>query len=323
MSETMQGLLLNQTLSYQTQLPKPQLGANEALIAMKWAGICATDLELVKGYAGFKGIPGHEFVGVVCEVNNPEHRHWLNQRVVGSINIGCGQCPACQQKLGGHCQQRSVLGIRNKAGVFADYFSLPVQNLYRVPENVPDQAAVLCEPLAAALQVKQQLAGLAIQQVAVIGPGRLGLLIGRVLALAGFQVQMLGRSETSLALARQWQLASQLIHTLAANSYDCVVDASGQAEGFAQALRIIRPQGQLILKSTFAASSPIDLSPLVIKEIQLQGSRCGPFEQALQLLTQHQLDYQSLIDGHYSLAQGLAAFEHASQAGIRKILLSP
>lgn len=323
MTETMQGLLLDQHLSYQTELPKPQLGANEALIALRLAGICATDLELVKGYAGFKGIPGHEFVGVVCEVHNPTHRHWLNQRVVGSINIGCGECSACQQNLGGHCQQRSVLGIRNKAGVFAEYFSLPVQNLYQVPDQVEDQAAVFCEPLAAALQVKLQLAELAIKQVSVIGPGRLGLLIGRVLALAGFEVQMLGRSETSLALAQQWQLASQLIDSVAANSCACVVDASGQAEGFAQALRIIQPQGRLILKSTFAANSPIDLSPLVIKEIQLLGSRCGPFEEALHVLTQHQLDYQSLIDGHYPLAQGLAAFEHASQTGIRKILLSP
>ncbi|MCD2451448.1 alcohol dehydrogenase catalytic domain-containing protein [Methylicorpusculum oleiharenae] len=317
----MQALVLNNGLSYRQDVPKPVAGVNEALISLKLAGICATDLELVKGYAGFSGIIGHEFVGVVDAVNHPEHRHWLNRRVVGSINIGCQHCYNCLHEGPEHCQRRTVLGIRGKDGVFADYFTLPVSQLYIVPDEVSDQAAVFTEPLAAALRVVKQLEPLTVTTVAVVGPGRLGLLIAKVLALAGYDIEVLGRSEASLALPRQWQLKTALIEEVADHQFACVIDASGQASGFRQSLRILKPRGTLVLKSTFSSTEPLDLSKIVIYELTVLGSRCGPFADALALLQQQTVPVETLIDGYYHLNEGLTALTHAAQAGVRKILL--
>lgn len=304
-------------------MPIPEIGAEEALIRLSLAGICATDLELVNGYAGFSGVPGHEFVGVVEAVGLQEHRRWLNQRVAGSINIGCGQCVSCRLDGPEHCQNRKVLGIRGKDGVFADYFSLPLANLHTVPDEIEDRAAVFTEPLAAAIRVLRQLQPIPVKTAAVIGPGRLGLLIAQVLALASYAVEVLGRSETSLALPRQWRLKTALAEDIADNHYDCVIDASGQPGGFRQALRLVKPRGALILKSTFSAQEPIDLSKLVVKEINLIGSRCGPFADALDMLKQQSIPVESLIDGYYRLSEGQAAFQHAARPGVRKILLQP
>ncbi|MDX8128770.1 alcohol dehydrogenase catalytic domain-containing protein [Methylomonas sp. OY6] len=293
------------------------------MIELRLAGICATDLELVKGYAGFSGILGHEFVGTVIAVADDKHRDWLNRRVVGAINIGCNACEVCRRDGPEHCLNRKVLGIRGKDGVFADYFSLPVANLYTVPDAVTDQAAVFTEPLAAALRVVKQIAALPITDIAVVGPGRLGLLIAKVLNLAGYQITALGRSAASLAVPKQWQLTTGLTNEIPDNSFDCVVDASGQASGFAQALRIVKPRGTLVLKSTFAANAALDLSKVVVYEINIIGSRCGPFADALALLTENKLPVETMIDGQYPLSDGLAAFNHAAQAGVRKILLQP
>ncbi len=319
----MQALILNPSLSYRQDLPTPEISGDEALIQLSLAGICATDLELVKGYAGFAGILGHEFVGVVVAVSQAKHRHWLQRRVVGAINIGCGICPACLGAGPEHCPQRKVLGIRGHNGVFADYLSLPVSNLYAVPDEVPDEAAVFTEPLAAAQQVVKQLQGLGLTSVAVLGPGRLGLLISQVLALANYEVTVLGRSAQSLELPRHWGLQTALVDNIADNSRNCVVDASGQAGGFRQALRMLAPRGVLVLKSTFSAQEPLDLSKVVVAELQIIGSRCGPFAEALQLLEQQQVPVADLIDGKYALKDGLAAFAHAGQTGVRKILLQP
>lgn len=319
----MQVITLNHALSVCPDRPKPEPGPDEALIRLNLAGICATDLELTKGYAGFSGVLGHEFVGTVEKVTNPEHRHWLAKRVVGSINIGCGHCATCLSDGPAHCRQRTVLGIRGRDGVFADYFTLPVGNLYPVPEEVADEAAVFAEPLAAAVRAVEQLQTMAVTRVAVIGPGRLGLLIAKALALAAYDVTVLGRSEASLALAQRWQLKTGLIQAAADNGFGCVVDASGQPAGFRQALRIIRPRGVLLLKSTFAALEPIDLSKVVVAELTLLGSRCGPFADALTLLQQQRVPVADLIDGRYPLSQGLAAFAHAARPGVRKILLHP
>lgn len=319
----MQALTLNKFLAYHDNIAAPELGDGEALIALRLAGICATDLELVKGYAGFSGILGHEFVGTVAAVSDDAHRDWLNRRVVGSINIGCNTCDVCRRDGPEHCLKRKVLGIRGKNGVFANYFSLPVQNLYRVPDAVSDEAAVFTEPLAAALRVIEQIKLLPIANIAVLGPGRLGLLIAKVLSLAAYRVTVLGRSTTSLALPKQWRLDTGLITDILDNCFDCVVDASGQAAGFAQALRIVKPRGTLVLKSTFAASEAVDLSKAVIYEINIIGSRCGPFPDALALLAQNSIPVQSMIDGRYRLQDGPAAFQHAAQAGVRKILLGP
>ncbi|MGZ4960120.1 MAG: MDR/zinc-dependent alcohol dehydrogenase-like family protein [Methylomonas sp.] len=319
----MQALSLNTLLSYRTDIAKPEIKADEALIRLSLAGICATDLELVKGYAGFSGIPGHEFVGVVEAVSGDEHQHWLGRRVVGTINIGCGHCEVCRQQGAEHCRDRKVLGIRGKDGVFADYFILPVANLYAVPDEVSDEAAVFTEPLAAAIRVVKQLEPLSIRNVCVVGPGRLGLLIAKVLSLAEYDVVVVGRSAGSLELPRQWSLKTLLVHDIADSYFDCVVDASGQASGFAQALRMVRPRGSLVLKSTFSSIEPVDLTKVVVGEVNIIGSRCGPFADALAVLAQNTVPVETLIDGRYTLKQGLAAFEHAAQAGVRKVLLRP
>ena len=319
----MQALELNNSLNYRQDKPIPAIAGDEALIRVKLAGICATDLELVKGYAGFSGIIGHEFVGTVEAVGQKKHHHWLNKRVVGSINIGCGVCDVCRNDGPEHCSSRRVLGIRGHDGAFADYLRLPVANLFPVPDEVPDEAAVFAEPLAAAIRVLKQLAPLPVKPAAVIGPGRLGLLIAQVLALAGYDVEVLGRSATSLALPQQWQLKTALVNDVPSNHYDYVVDASGRAEGFSQALRIAKPRGTVVLKSTFSASEPVDLSKVVVGELNILGSRCGPFDEALALLRQGSIPLASMVDGRYSLKDGLAALRHAAQPGIRKILLQP
>jgi threonine dehydrogenase-like Zn-dependent dehydrogenase len=310
-------------LSYRPDKPIPDIAAGEALIQLKLAGICATDLELVKGYAHFTGTIGHEFVGVVEAVGQEKHRCWLNKRVVGAINIGCGGCDACRWDGPEHCLQRQVLGIRGRDGAFADYLTLPVDNLHLVPDEVPDEEAVFTEPLAAAIRVVKQLESLPVTTVAVIGPGRLGLLIAKVLALAGYDVEVLGRSAVSLDLPKQWLLKTALIQSIDDNSYACVVDASGQASGLAQAIRMTKSRGTLILKSTFSATEPVDLSKVVVGELNVLGSRCGPFEDALALLRQQTIPVQTLIDGRYRLNEGMAAFRHAARPGVRKILLQP
>lgn len=319
----MQALYLSDSLTYRTDCPKPELAAGEALIRLGLAGVCATDLELVKGYAGFSGILGHEFVGVVEAVFDENDRHWLGRRVVGSINLGCNLCDVCLQEGPEHCPNRTVLGIYAKDGVFSDYFSLPVGNLLAVPDSVSDEAAVFTEPLAAAVRVIKQLKSIKVSKVAVLGPGRLGLLIAKVLSLAGYDMVLLGRSRFSLALPLQWGLNAALVEDMADRRFDCVVDASGQSSGFEQALRLVRPRGTLVLKSTFVAEGPVDLSKVVVDEINIVGSRCGPFADALALLEQNAVPVESMIDGRYSLKQGLAAFEHAAKAGVRKIILKP
>jgi len=319
----MRGLYLEQGLTFRSDLEQPSLQSGEALIRPLLTGICATDLELCRGYAGFKGVPGHEFVGVVEQVQDARHSIWVGRRVVGAINIGCGQCQACRTAVPEHCRQRRVLGIRGKDGVFADYFSLPVANLYVLPESVPDREAVFAEPLAAALRVLQQLGELDVERVLVLGPGRLGLLIAWVLAEAGYILTVAGRSESSLALPKSWQLDTVLVNGLDDCSQACVVDASGNAEGFRQALRLLQPRGILLLKSTFAGGEAVDLSPLVVNEIRLIGSRCGPFDSAVQLLARRKLPVQSMIDGCFSLQQAHQAFARAAEAGVRKIVLTP
>ena len=319
----MQALNLDKTLGYRTDVSRPDPAADQALIRLSLAGICATDLELLNGYAGFSGIPGHEFVGRVEAVGDQSHRHWLGRRVVGSINIGCNRCEICRLHGPEHCPERKVLGIRGWPGAFADFLALPVRNLHAVPDQIPDEAAVFTEPLAAALRVLEQLRGRAVSAVAVAGPGRLGLLIAKVLAVAGFEVLVLGRSASSLELPRHWRLRSALIQDQPGNGFDCVVDATGHADGFAQALRLVKPRGCLLLKSSFAANAPVDFSKVVVGEITIAGSRCGPFPEALALLMQGDVPVETMIDGRYSLKDGLAAFAHAARPGVRKILLSP
>lgn len=319
----MQAIEFQHRLSFRTDYPKPKAQADEALIKIKLSGICSTDLEIVKGYAGFKGILGHEFVGIVEDTGSAIHRHWLGKRVVGSINIGCQRCSDCLNNRGEHCLQRQVLGIRNKQGTFADYITLPVRNLFQVPDSITDESAVFTEPLAAACRILQQIQLSPELKIAVLGTGKLGLLIGQTLAVNNASITMLGRSEKSLALAKKWQLTTGLTSHYADNHFDLVIDASGNTLGFEQALRLTRPRGTLILKSTISTPDPVDLTKLVVAEISLLGSRCGPFDQAIKLLQTDTIPVENMIDGVFKLADALPAFEYASQPGIKKVLLKP
>lgn len=319
----MQAIEFQQELGFRTDYPKPKAQAEEALIKIKLSGICSTDLEIVKGYAGFKGVLGHEFVGIVEDTGSTIHQHWRGKRVVGSINIGCQRCPDCLNNKVEHCYQRQVLGIRNKQGAFADYITLPVRNLFQVPESMTDESAVFTEPLAAACRILQQIELSPELKIAVLGAGKLGLLIAQTLVINNATITMLGRSEQSLGLAKKWQLTTGLTSYFDDNHFDIVVDATGTPQGLEQSLRLTRPRGTLILKSTFSTPAPVDLTKLVVAEINLLGSRCGPFDQAIKLLQTDMIPVETMIDGVFGLTDALAAFEYAARPGIKKILLRP
>jgi threonine dehydrogenase-like Zn-dependent dehydrogenase len=311
------------TVVYHPDYPQPVLQTGEALLKIRLAGICSTDLEISKSYAGFTGIMGHEFVATVTAVKDPEDNVWLGKRVVASINQGCGHCRLCLQNTPKHCSNRKVLGIRGKDGIFADYATLPVANLFAVPDSVTDTVAVFAEPLAAALRIREQIAVSPSARVAVVGSGRLGILIGQILAMAGTEVTMLGRRQETLDLPAQWGLQTALVGDFADDSFDFVVEATGNSAGFMHSLRLLRAQGTLILKSTFQGLAQLDLSKLVTAEINVIGSRCGPFAPALRLLAQGAVNVESTISGEYALQDGLAALAYAAQPGIRKVLLRP
>lgn len=316
----MQALTLQDgRLHYRTDYPAPSAGEEQALIRVTLAGICATDLEIVKGYAGFEGVMGHEFAGVVEDGPAP----WPGRRVVGSINVGCGSCDLCLGQGPEHCSERTVLGIIGHDGAFADYLTLPAGNLLPVPDAVPDEWAVFTEPLAAALRIREQILVPPTARTAVIGPGRLGLLTGKVLARGGSQVVMIGRHKRSLELPRQLGLDAGLATEFEDNSFDIVVEATGNKSGLVEALRLTRPLGTVVMKSTYAELADINLTKVVVGELTVIGSRCGPFEPALRLLASGEIDVAPLIEAEYALRDGLAAMAHAARPGVRKVLLRP
>jgi len=332
----MQALVLHEgVLTYHPDHPQPEPGPDEALIRVSLAGICSTDLEVVKGYGGgFSGVLGHEFVGVVERTGSADTNGWIGRRVAGSINVGCGRCPVCLGDGPEHCLNRTVLGIHRRDGVFADYLTLPVSNLYAVPDSVSDEEAVFTEPLAAAMRIREQLVLRPTARIAVVGPGRLGLLVAQVMALAAADVLVLGRRPESLELPARLGLKTGLTDDQADNSFDFVVEATGNDAGFAHSLRLTRPMGTLVLKSTFHGNADINLTKLVVDEINVVGSRCGPFAPALRLLEISGriegevvaglgVRVRPLIDGEYPLRDALTAFDHAARPGVRKILLRP
>ncbi len=306
---------------FRRDLPRPVPGKGEALIRVTLAGICATDLELNKGYAGgFTGVLGHEFVGVVEEAADAS---WTGRRVTGTINLGCQRCEYCLAGVREHCRNRTVLGIIQKDGGFAEYLTLPVQNLVPISDSLPDETAVFTEPLAAALRIREQVVVSPGKPAAVVGPGRLGLLVARSLALAGTPVVVFGRSASSLELPRRWGLETALVSEIDDSRFDFVVEVTGNPAGLAASLRLVRPLGTLILKSTFADPGVVDLTKIVVDEIHVVGSRCGPFSPALRLLEAGVVPVWDLIDGRYPLSEALEALNHASRPGVRKILLVP
>ncbi|HYF49068.1 MAG TPA: alcohol dehydrogenase catalytic domain-containing protein [Planctomycetota bacterium] len=303
-------------------IEQPPLPKGECRVRINLAGICRTDLELVKGYMGFSGIPGHEFVGVV--VDGPERL--LKRRVVGEINAACGDCASCRMGLCRHCANRSVLGIFKRPGAFAETLTLPEANLLTVPDSVSDEEAVFTEPLAAALEIFEQIHVQPGARMLVIGDGKLGLLIAQVCAHMGARVTLSGRHEKKLALARRWNveaIASSQLGAPNRERFPYVVECTGTPGALAEALNLIAPRGTLILKSTYAPTNPpqIDWARIVIDEITLLGSRCGPFAPALRLLASGKIDVRSLIDHRKTLDQGVEAFELAAQKGVLKVLV--
>lgn len=316
----MQGLWLeNQQLSYRQDVARPQLKVGEALVKVHLAGICATDLALIQGYYPFTGILGHEFYGEIIEAPSAPAR--IGERVVGSINLSCGTCPECRAQRPTHCLQRQVLGILNHHGAFADYLSLPLNNLYPVPPEVSPEMAVFTEPLAAALAILEQIPLCPSERVLLIGAGRLGQLIALCLQQSPTDVCVVARYP-----AQQQLLSQQRIHWVSENDldhgrFDTVIEATGNPSGFALALNKVRPRGRIVLKSTYKNMTSVDLSQIVVNEISIIGSRCGDFSPALRLLAENRLDPRPLISACYPLSQGLSAFAHAKQAAAMKVLL--
>lgn len=301
------------------EVPQPQK-PNEALVKIRKAGICSTDLELVKGYYPYTGILGHEFVGEVVKADDAS---WIGQRVVGEINAVCGECEQCLNGRPTHCENRTVLGIVNRDGIFAEYTSLPIANLHKVPASVPDGMAVFAEPLAAALEIQEQISIQPGDRVLLVGAGRLGQLIAQTLALTGCDLQVVARHprQQDLLTARGIRLINEA--DVQKWRWDVVVEATGAPSGFALARRAIRPRGTLVLKSTYKGEMSVDFSSIVVDEINIIGSRCGPFEPALRLMEERQVDPTVLIDAEYPLTEAVKAFERAAQPGALKVVVNP
>lgn len=300
-------------------VPDPGLGPGEALVSLRLAGICGTDLEITRGYKGYTGTLGHEFVGEV--VRCPSAPQWEGRRVVGELNVACGTCERCATGLRNHCATRRVLGILDWPGCFAERFTLPVANLHAVPDALSDAHAVFTEPLAAAFQIFEQVPLTPALRVAVVGDGKLGLLVAMALRARGIPLTLVGRHPRKLAL-----VAGLGVHTTTAadsplHRFDVVVEATGSRDGLALTLALVRPRGTVVLKSTVHGTVELPTAALVVDEIHLVGSRCGPFPAALAAMADGSVDPRPLIDARYPLAQAEAALAHASRPGALKVLL--
>jgi threonine dehydrogenase-like Zn-dependent dehydrogenase len=316
----MRALVFDKVLSVQPRYPDPSASGGDTLIRVRQAGICATDLEIVKGYMGFTGVLGHEFVGEV--VSSPD-KDLVGQRVCGEINIVCGRCDLCLSGLSTHCRNRTVLGILNHDGAFAEYLRLPVINLHVLPKTVDDDQAVFVEPLAAAFQVLKQVQIDSRKWVTVLGDGRLGLLVAQVLRDVGCAVRVIGKHPQKLAMCEKWSIRSRpLADIVPRHDQDIVVDCTGSAAGLELALAMVRPRGTVVLKSTYASGKAMNLAPVVIDEINIVGSRCGPFREAIRALAEKRVDVTSLIHRRIKLDQGLEAMELAGRPGVLKVILT-
>lgn len=301
--------------------PIPQKG--EALIKVTLAGICNTDFEITKGYMGYNGILGHEFVGVVEEIND-DNKSLLGKRVVAEISYGCDNpnCEWCAVKNYRHCPNRKTLGIVNKDGCFAEYLTMPLNVLFEVPDNVTDEQAVFVEPLAAACEITEQLHIQPIQKVVVLGDGKLGLTTALTLFAQGLDVTLIGKHQNKLDIAKAQGVKTQLLQdTAVSNSFDVVVEATGSVSGFETSLGLVKPRGVLVLKSTIATGKELNLAPIVINEITVLGSRCGQFAPALKLLENKRIDFKPFISGIYSVNDAIEAFEANKSKETIKVLV--
>ncbi len=313
----MRALTLNRTLEFKRDYPEPSRAPGESVVRVRIAGICGTDLELVRGYMTFHGVPGHEFVG---EVTESARRDLLGRRVVGEINAACGKCDWCARGLGRHCAGRTVLGILGRDGAFAEYLCLPDENLLEVPAAVPDEAAVFVEPIAAAYEIFEQMTLRGDETVVVLGDGRLGAIVAMALAAEGVQPVVAGHHRDKLAALEAIGLSARMEADLAPG-FDVVVDCTGAPAGFVRALELVKPRGTLILKSTAANAANLNLAPVVVNEITVIGSRCGRFAPALAALASGKIDPRPLISAVYPLEDGLAAFARAAEPSVFKILM--
>jgi threonine dehydrogenase-like Zn-dependent dehydrogenase len=291
-----------------------------ALIRLILGGICNTDLELQRGYYGFSGVPGHEFVGEVVAADSKE---LIGKRVVGEINLACGHCSWCRRGLGRHCPSRSVLGIVRHPGTFREFLTLPERNLYVIPDSIPSEIAVFAEPLAAACEILDQVQIPCGSPVAVLGDGKLGLLVAQALQANGYRVHQFGRHPEKLRIAANAGVTTEVRgEYLPEREYQWVVDATGSQAGLHAAIRMVEPRGTIILKSTVHGEIPLDTAPVIVNEITLVGSRCGRFEPALELLRLGAVDVSSMISERLPLESAPTGFERAAQRGVLKVLLS-
>lgn len=312
----MKALYVNNGLALEdVTLPEPNSG--EVRLKIRLGGICNTDLEIVKGYMNFSGVLGHEFVAEV-EAGSPD---LIGKRVVGEINVACGTCDFCQRDIPSQCRNRTTVGIDRHDGAFAEYMTLTTNNIYVVPDNVTDEQAVFTEPLAAALQILDQLEVTPNDRVVVIGAGKLGMLCAQVLKHTGADLSVIVRHDKQANLLEKWGIRAVTRDMLDSSQATVVVDCTGNEEGFADALDIVQARGTIVLKSTYVGIPKVNLTQVAIDEITVLGSRCGPFATALDYLEKGLIDVESMIEATYPLSDGLVAMEHAAQKGMLKVLL--
>jgi threonine dehydrogenase-like Zn-dependent dehydrogenase len=319
-----------------TSKPVPKLRRGWALVRVRLAGICNTDVEILRGYHAFRGTPGHEFVSEVAEVRGVSgalKKKWLGRRVVGEINVACSAygyrpaCAFCRRGLKTHCARRTVLGIVAHDGAFAEYLALPIENLHLIPDSVSDEQAVFVEPLAAACEILEQVNAKQFREAAVLGDGKLAQLIALVLRTAVPRVVMYGKHEEKLALARRAGIRTKKVRGDASDlkrgkeSYNLLVEATGSPSGFALAQHMTEPRGTLVLKSTFHGAAPIETWPIVVKELTVVGSRCGPFAKAIALLRNGKVDPRPLVTRTFALNDAPEAILFAQKPGVMKVLL--
>ncbi len=306
-------------LNYIKDYPKPQTG--EALVKVSMAGICGTDLEILQGYMSYEGVLGHEFVGVVVESKNKD---LIGKRVVGEINVGCEKCDSCKKGMQRHCPNRSVLGILNRDGAFAEFLSLPEKNLHVIPDSITDKQAVFVEPIAAAFEIKEQVLLKPDWHVAIVGDGRLSQLIISVLKTSCSDITCFGRHQNKLERLEKLGIKTKIgIEPVEEFSYDLVVEATGSNSGFLDSMKLVKPKGTVILKSTIASKENLDLTPAVVNEITLVGSRCGPFRPAINALASGMISVDGLIDSEYPLEKFNEAFDKAKNSKTLKVVLKP
>lgn len=300
-----------------SDVPEPTLASGQVLLKIRKAGICNTDMELVRGYKGFRGILGHEFVADVVEGDSP----WQGKRVVGEINIACGQCDFCQHGIPSQCRNRTTMGINKHDGAFADYLALTVNNLHAVPDTISDEEAVFVEPLAACLNILESVHISPHDNVVVIGAGKMGMLAAQALKLTGANLTVVVRHEKQAKLLANWGICAVQKADLSPQQAEVVVDCTGNASGFQDALELVQPRGTIVLKSTYADLPQADLTRVVVDEIRVIGSRCGPFASAVRLLEARLVDVLPLIEARYPIDSALKAFQFAQQKGVLKVLL--